>query len=477
MRISEYYNLGITQPSLDFVDVDVVGDVPVFIDPRALRLLDTEWGAESRSLLQNFFHTVLDAIRNERHELARQLLGVLREPNETHLGFSRHRAQGRGLGGALAHEVWEALSQSEAVASGLLENLEDASLLVEGIASDIVSDMATNVIREPLIRYTQAVCAHYGIPIETVDSGPLWQPHLHAWEHRYENLPVANHSRLLLVPKSIVRRTMDYDPGEYYRVYMLPYLETIEIAAGSELVHLLKDGRARVFKKDLEEKYGQGKRAVVQLSRQHPQVLASYRHSKDQWTQPPMHHAELAEVAGTEMPDWDSLLEAVTNIEPGPAGADAYEKAIERLLTALFSPSLMFPRRQTRINQGRKRIDITYMNTAGEGFFKWLSDNYFAPYILVECKNYNDDPANPELDQLIGRFSSRRGEVGLLICREFGDKDLFVERCRDAAKDNRGFIISLDDEDLKSLVAEAKHQDTPSQFFGVLSERFKRLVM
>ncbi len=51
MLVSEYYNLGRTQPSLDCVDVDVIGDVPVFVSPRALRLLRSRWGDECVSLV------------------------------------------------------------------------------------------------------------------------------------------------------------------------------------------------------------------------------------------------------------------------------------------------------------------------------------------------------------------------------------------------------------------------------------------
>ena len=64
MRVSEYYKLGRTQPGLDFVDVDIDADLPVFTDPRALRLLPSDWGAECVSLLQNFFETILSAIRS-----------------------------------------------------------------------------------------------------------------------------------------------------------------------------------------------------------------------------------------------------------------------------------------------------------------------------------------------------------------------------------------------------------------------------
>jgi hypothetical protein len=41
MRVSEEFNLGRTQPSLEFVDVDVCGDTPVYVDPRALRSIES----------------------------------------------------------------------------------------------------------------------------------------------------------------------------------------------------------------------------------------------------------------------------------------------------------------------------------------------------------------------------------------------------------------------------------------------------
>jgi hypothetical protein len=60
-RVSQHFHLGLDQPSLDFVDVDIIGDLSVFIDPRALRLLHSEWGDECVSLIQNFFRAVLQA--------------------------------------------------------------------------------------------------------------------------------------------------------------------------------------------------------------------------------------------------------------------------------------------------------------------------------------------------------------------------------------------------------------------------------
>jgi hypothetical protein len=51
-RVSAYYRLGRTQPSLDFVDVDTAGDVLVFVDPQAVRLLHSEWLSSAETFSQ-----------------------------------------------------------------------------------------------------------------------------------------------------------------------------------------------------------------------------------------------------------------------------------------------------------------------------------------------------------------------------------------------------------------------------------------
>ena len=58
--------------------------------------------------------------------------------------------------------------------------------------------------------------------------------------------------------------------------------------------------------------------------------------------------------------------------------------------------------------------------------------------------------ANPELDQLAGRFSVQRGRVGFLCCRHFQNR---LESCRDTFTDGRGLILPLDDETVLRLLA------------------------
>ena len=477
MRVSEYYQLGRTQPTLDFVDVDIRGDLRVFVDPKALRLLPTEWGDECVSLIQDFFRHVLQLIRAGQHVEARALLAQLREPNEVHLGLSRDRARGSALGDQSAHDVWDALTRSEAVETGLLEDLEDTILMVPGIADDRVSDISVNLIRGPLIRYTREMAGYHGIPLEPdVDSGPLWNPRTKEWYSELVPLPMTPAGRLLLVPKAVVRRRMTYDVEEYYRHYLLEFLQDLELSnPNSDLVELLKNGRRRVTKKALAEKYGRGKLTVIRQTREHPEVLRRYRRDKEHSIRPALSHQDLANEAGTPPPAWDELLEAVRRLSPGREDSDEYELAVEALLTALFYPDLTNPVRQSRIHDGRKRIDIDYTNAAQSGFFFWLSHHYNAPRVFAECKNYSSDPSNPELDQLAGRFSPSRGKVGLLVCRNLEDKDLFLERCRDTARDDRGFIIALDDDDLAVLVQDVA-TNLDSRDFHLLREHFRRLT-
>ncbi|WP_417731154.1 hypothetical protein [Rosistilla oblonga] len=173
-------------------------------------------------------------------------------------------------------------------------------------------------------------------------------------------------------------------------------------------------------------------------------------------------------------PLWDNLL---GNLHSVPVGdrSSAHEHAIASILHALFTPSLGEPKMQVKIHGGRKRIDITYRNQAIGGFFRWLARHYKAQHVFVECKNYNPDPANPELDQLSGRFSPLRGQFGLLVCRSISDKPLIVQRCRDTALDHRGFIVCLDDNDLCNLIQARSNLAVDR--FSLLRQRFDNLIM
>jgi hypothetical protein len=405
----------------------------------------------------------------------------LREPNETHLGFSSGLSRGHGLGRGSGMDIADALSASRAARTGLLKDLEDSVLLVPRVGHDIISDITTNVLRGPLIAYTRQQADYYGIPAAQVSSGPVWDPAACRWEEGLTDLPVPHDRKLLLVPKALVRIRMDFDKDEYYRDYLIPVLQREELdSPASELVQVLKSG-PRVTKKAIKQKYGTTKDAIAKLTDTHRDALESYRRSKSDYVSAPLDHDQIAEVTGTSRADFPALLEAVQMVPAGRENASGFHCAVEVLLTALLYPALIDPDIEHPIHDGRKRIDISYTNVARVGFFAWLTRHRVpSQHVFVECKNYRGDPANPELDQLSGRFSPLRGQVGLLVCRSFADKGLFLDRCRDTALDRRGFCLALDDNDLAQLVVDARAAldagRHPATDFPLLKARYDKLI-
>ncbi|EQD65228.1 hypothetical protein B1A_08566, partial [mine drainage metagenome] len=150
----------------------------------------------------------------------------------------------------------------------------------------------------------------------------------------------------------------------------------------------------------------------VRQTREHPEVLERYRMDKRtgrRIRRPPLTHVGLADASGTALPDWDQLLGTVKAVPSGSDGASAYHDAVFNLLNAVFYPALVHGRKEQEIHAGLKRIDIVYENAATSGFFQWLGAHYPAAFVFAECKNHGTDLANPELDQMIGRFLPERG--------------------------------------------------------------------
>ncbi len=477
MRVSQYFNLGLGQGQVDFVDVPVDRDARLFLDPTAIRHAAGPMRDECVFLLQSFFDEVIGSIRGGDDVRARHLLVQLSEPSETRLGYAGRGSHGLGVGSGRAEHIWRALRDSEAVKTGLLQDLEDTALIIDGIDVDIVSDITTNIIRDPLIQYTQAMALTYSIPLQSgVVSGPYWDGTAKRWQQELTELPMTKHGRVVLVPKLFVRREITYSASDYYTHYILTNLQDEHIAAGSALVHILKSGRPRVYKKDLKKQYPLSKTLILKETLKHPELLQRYRDDKRREPKPPVSASEFVDRAGYDFPDWTKLLEELRALPAGSEHADAYHEKAFGLLTALFAPHLTWPEKEVNIHEGRKRIDIVFTNGATEGFFSWVAEHYGAPYIMVECKNYTGDPKNPELDQLAGRFSLHRGRFGILACRSFKDRDRFLQRCRDTAADGRGYIIALEDSDLEELVA-ARRADDEAGVWRVLREKFNPLVM
>lgn len=478
MRFSSNFGLGKKQNELDFVDIPLDNDIQLFIDPYALSTRNDEFSIECTNIIVNFFQSVIDDIKNSNFTSAKQNLNSLNEPNETHLGMSIGIPVGRGVSGKQSIDVFDRLQTSKAAVTGFLKDLSDCELVIPNISKDKISDIVTNIIKSKLLDYTEQQCITYNIQTTNVNSGRYWNPVSAVWESRYANLPIYKNKRILLVPKAIVRYTLEYNHQKYYNGFVLEYLQEEHLDTNTSLVRLLKNGNRVVYKKDLKSdpRFKLTKEFLYEFSKDHPEVLDKYTTSLPQ-DLPSLSDKEIEErQQNPDSFDIDNLKNKLGNIPTGNDSAGDYHTAIIGILEVIFYPNLYSPTKEERIHNGRKRIDITYLNAAKKGFFEYLvNNNILCPLILCECKNYSEDPQNPELDQLSGRFSPRRGRFGFLVCRNVSDKKLMSQRCKDTADDDRGYVVVIDDNDILQLL-DFRKQGNDKAIDDFLTAKFKELI-
>ena len=457
LTFSEAFRIGKSQSELDFVNIPLNADIPLFIDPFAIsQRLDT-WSEKAHRTLLSFFQTIVESIRSGNYTRARSFLLHLREPNETHLGLSSGRPQGAGIGRQQAEEIFEALRDSEAVKTGFLSSLEECELMIDGIGRDKISDLTTNIIRSHLADYTYSQSQLHGIATQKKPLPACYDLESQRWSAKYLELPVWEGKPLLLVPKAIVRFTPAYNYQKYYNHFVLDFLQFEHLSASSSLVHTLKNGQRRVYKKSLKREYPCTKHFLYEFSLNHPEVLDNYRESLKEME----NRDQISEFyIEDETVIANSLATVLQSIVPGSESAADYHKLMVGMVEFLFFPKLLCPIKEKEIHQGRKRIDIQMENGARSGIFNRLHDVHKIPcaYVPFECKNYQTDVANPEIDQLAGRFSINRGKAGFLCCRQFENRNLFLERCKDTYTDGRGLILPLDDQTILSFLEGIKHR-------------------
>lgn len=462
-KIRDIFKLGKTQHELDFVNIDVNKDFPVYLNPFVFSTRLDPFSVDATRAVRGFFQHNLALINSGKVDEARSNFNYLNEPNETCLGMSTKKPRGRGVGEDNADDLFDSILNSRALKTGLVDHLEDTAIFIPGIGRDKVSDTTTNIIRLNLIRYTQAQCNLLGIPLTPdVASGFFWEPTTKRWHQEHTDMLVINGKKILLVPKGVVSYVTEFNHGKYHQHHALEFLQDDHLKRNTNLVQTTYDEKGKikrrfVTKKDLKEKELPGeKESLLDFTKKHPEVFKDFRKNV------------AGEISSIPDSDFDSinieelvdhLISKLKSIPKGNASAGEYHSLMIGILEFIFYPNLINPIKELEINSGRKRIDISFDNGAPTGGFFYRLQHAFSipcPYIFIECKNYSKDINNPELDQMVGRFSPNRGKFGIIICRDIDNETLFLQRCADSYKDQHGLIILLTDADLIQILTQRK---------------------
>lgn len=452
-KFSEHFGLEKSQAELDFVDVELSTDNPLYLCPYAIQIRDDQWSEACGDHIRSFFNEVLDQLRQGNLGEVERLLSHLHEPNETFLGVSVGRPSGRGVGRDKADSLALALQNSRAFETGILADVSEAELFIHGVGKDTISDLVTNVIRGLLADYTHNQCELHGIPVfRTAALGPSWNITNRNWEARRYDLPTFGGRPVMLVPWFSVRRGLILNSQEFYNKMMVEFLQAEYLNAGGALVQTLRNGSRRVTKSSVKERHPFIKDDLAAFVRDHPHILERYKELKG--NSGPLEATDM-DAAFDEAGLAQVLIDALAEIPAGRDAATRYHRLMIGICTFLFHPSLITPVKEFEQHEGRKRIDIKYVNASIGGFFHRIlaAPQTRAASVFIECKNYSREISNPEFDQLSGRFGHQRGFFGLLLCRTIENRAAAVGRCRDAAADGRGFMIAFDDEDVVTMLS------------------------
>jgi hypothetical protein len=275
--------------------------------------------------------------------------------------------------------------------------------------------------------------------------------------------PVVNGERVLLVPKRYVRwRGGLYQAAsKYYNNFVTNYIRDEQLATNGRLVEVIKTKkrtRRVVTKKRINKAYPLTKPFLAEFSSRHPNEYRKFRNSLDRHG--PVGLRTLVEAGGTPFNETAfsaGLIATLAKIPTGKRQAHDYHHLITGILTYLFYPDLISPVLELEINDGRKRIDLSFQNSAEAGFFKDRKDDPFtrSREVIIECKNYGDDISNPEIDQMAGRFDPRRGRFGIVACRAIDKPDALLKRQKDVFQAENGIILCLTDADIAALLTLA----------------------
>jgi hypothetical protein len=170
--------------------------------------------------------------------------------------------------------------------------------------------------------------------------------------------------------------------------------------------------------------------------------------------------------------DEQLYINALKNMETGDDHAREYHNLIFAIFMKLFIPPLTNPKIEYPLNQGDQRIDIVMRNSANSGFFNDIinKNKIHAPYIIIECKNYQDNVGNVELSQSLLRFQHQRGKFGIIVYRRSTKEDDFFQKCVNLRSPD-GAIIPLNDLDIIEMLQRKLENENVDEYLGEKLQR------
>jgi hypothetical protein len=221
-HFTQAFNILAAENDLDFFDVNLKYDSPLFFDPSLLRRskIEKEQGLYSR--FTKYFDAALKkALASGGNSVLESMLYKFLsfpEPKEVCLGFTENSTDGRGLSKVFAQALYDFFMSdlaSRLVADkGMYQNGEINPEIFAAFANKVdldgISDLSINLLMDYLADYTKEQCVKYDVPCLHLHVGQSFDFETMTWTGGFvaelpEN-PFRPGEPVILVPKRFLRQ-------------------------------------------------------------------------------------------------------------------------------------------------------------------------------------------------------------------------------------------------------------------------------
>lgn len=261
MNISRKFNLDIIgHEDIDFVDVDEVNDIKLYLDPYVIQALQDDFCIEAQKYIDSFFTEVFNACKNQNFIRLQKLLKYASEPNETNLGMRTISKYGKGSTPDTLMKIFLGFYKIVCDNPNFDSNPLTLCMYIKHFDKDHMSDLITNVIRKLLHIFTINQCYEWDIPISDDEKflGYYWDYDNREWRELYGPALVLNrYQNILLVPKHIVRQRYVYNVECYIKQYILKALQQWHLDNNTDMCtrREYKNGNVRIVPPIIDELY------------------------------------------------------------------------------------------------------------------------------------------------------------------------------------------------------------------------------
>lgn len=280
MNISTYYKLRIKQSALDFVDVVLNDDNLLFVDPRKIEGSTLRRDQPIKDCLNTFFGNLIISISSGNRVNALSLLSGIEEPKETRLGYGENSPNGKSAGAKIKLDLIDAIMNNPVIKSKKVSSISDMTFFIPNLGIDRISDITTKVIKQFLIKFTQAQCRKLGIPMKSVLQTGIFNPATLTWDSGHVDLPVYDHNGVdkpvIFIPKGFVSRSQDAN-SNFNCFFRFARNFVINSGNGKFVRNVPRNGKENsILAKDFDKTLGITKEELSKWVIEYPDLLSNY---------------------------------------------------------------------------------------------------------------------------------------------------------------------------------------------------------